>query len=88
VGSEQPNAQVSHNTIRMANSTPPAMGSAQPVARLDAANDRLQALVQAAKTVRPRLAAFYASLGDEQKAQFNNLGQQSSTRSENAPGNR
>jgi hypothetical protein len=34
------------------------------------------------------LAAFYASLGDEQKAQFNNLGQQNSTRSENAPGNR
>ena len=24
------NAEVSHNTIRMANSTPPAMGSAQP----------------------------------------------------------
>ena len=58
------------------------------MARLDAANNRLQALVQAAKTVRPRLAGFYASLGDEQKAQFNNLGQQSSTRSENAPGNR
>jgi hypothetical protein len=62
--------------------------AATPVARLDAANNRLQALVQAAKTVRPRLAAFYASLDDEQKAQFNNLGQQSSTRSENAPGNR
>jgi hypothetical protein len=66
----------------------PAQTAATPVARLDAANNRLQALVQAAKTVRPRLAAFYASLGDEQKAQFNNLGQQSSTRSENAPGNR
>jgi hypothetical protein len=65
-----------------------AQTAATPVARLDAANNRLQALVQAAKTVRPRLAAFYASLGDEQKAQFNNLGQQSSTRSENAPGNR
>jgi hypothetical protein len=64
----------------------PAQTAATP--RLDAANNRLQALVQAAKTVRPRLAAFYASLGDEQKAQFNNLGQQSSTRSENAPGNR
>jgi hypothetical protein len=33
------------------------------------------------------MVAFYTSLGDEQKAQFNNLGQQSSTRSENAPGN-
>jgi hypothetical protein len=57
----------------------PAQAVATPVARLDAANNRLQALVQAAKTVRPRLAAFYASLGDEQKAQFNNLGRQSST---------
>ena len=66
----------------------PAQTAATPVARLDAANNRLQALVQAAKTVRPRLAAFYASLDDEQKAQFNNLGQQNSTRSENAPGNR
>ena len=33
-------------------------------------------------------AAFYASLGDEQKAQFNNVGQQCNTRSENTPGNR
>jgi hypothetical protein len=30
----------------------------------------------AVKTVRPMLAAFYASLGDEQKARFNNMGQQ------------
>jgi hypothetical protein len=63
----------------------PTQAAATPVARLDAANNRLQDLVQAAKTVRPRLAAFYASLGDEQKAQFNNLGQQSSTP---GPGNR
>jgi aminopeptidase-like protein len=44
--------------------------------RLEAASDRLQALVQAVKTVRPTLGAFYASLGDEQKARFNNMGQQ------------
>jgi hypothetical protein len=31
--------------------------------------------VQAVKTLRPTLATFYASLSDEQKAQFNNLGQ-------------
>jgi hypothetical protein len=65
-----------------------AQAGATPVARLDAANNRLQALVQAAKTVRPRLAAFYASLGDEQKAQFNNLGQHGNTSSEDTPGNR
>jgi hypothetical protein len=61
----------------------PAQAVATPVARLDAANNRLQALVQAAKTVRPRLVAFYASLGDEQKAQFNNLGRQSTPASGN-----
>jgi hypothetical protein len=64
----------------------PAQTAATPVARLDAASNRLQALVQAAKTVRPTLGAFYASLDDEQKARFNNMGQQNSTRSESATG--
>jgi hypothetical protein len=32
-------------------------------------------MVQAVKTLRPMLATFYASLSDEQKAQFNNMGQ-------------
>ena len=53
-----------------------AQTPATPVARLEAASNRLQALVQAVKTVRPTLGAFYASLGDEQKARFNNMGQQ------------
>ena len=48
-----------------------AQTPATPVARLEAASNRLQALVQAVKTVRPTLGAFYASLGDEQKARFN-----------------
>jgi hypothetical protein len=64
----------------------PAQAAATPVARLDAASNRLQALVQAAKTVRPTLGAFYASLDDEQKARFNNMGLQNSTRSESATG--
>src|SRR5580704_6968579 len=63
-----------------------AQTAATPVARLDAASNRLQALVQAVKTVRPTLGAFYASLGDEQKARFNNMGQQNSTRSDSATG--
>jgi len=54
----------------------PAQTPATPVARLEAASNRLQALVQAVKTVRPTLGSFYASLGDEQKARFNNVGQQ------------
>ena len=64
----------------------PAQRAATPVARLDAAGNRLQALVQAAKTVRPTLGAFYASLSDEQKARFNSMGQQNGTRSESATG--
>ena len=50
-----------------------------PTARLDAMNNRLDAMVRAVKTLRPALGAFYASLGDEQKAQFNSMGQQSAT---------
>jgi len=32
--------------------------------------------VQAIETLRPALSGFYESLGDEQKAKFNTLGQQ------------
>jgi len=42
-----------------------------PVERIDAVETRLQAMVQAATSVRPALAAFYATLSDEQKAHFN-----------------
>jgi hypothetical protein len=45
-----------------------------PAARLDAAKTRLGAMVDAMKTVRPKLEEFYASLNDEQKARFNALG--------------
>ena len=47
-----------------------------PVARLDAMSKRLRAMVKAIETLRPALSGFYASLGDEQKAKFNSLGQQ------------
>ena len=45
------------------------------VARLDAVQGRLQAMIQAANTVGGPLNDFYASLNDEQKAAFNALGQ-------------
>ena len=45
-----------------------------PVTRLDAAKTRLSALVDAMKTVRPKLEQFYTSLDDEQKARFNAIG--------------
>jgi LTXXQ motif family protein len=55
-----------------------------PTARLDAMSNRLDAMVQAVKGLRPTLGAFYASLSDEQKAQFNAMGQQGATPPEKA----
>ena len=69
-------------------SCPAQTGEESPTARLDVMNNRLDAMVQAAKTLRPTLGAFYASLSDEQKAQFNGMGQQNATSQENATGGR
>ena len=52
----------------------PAQMPQTPVARLDAVKTRLSAMVEAMKTVQPKLAAFYNSLSDEQKAKFNTMG--------------
>lgn len=49
---------------------------ATPPDRLAAEAKRLQAILQAVQTVRPKLDAFYASLGNEQKARFNTIGRQ------------
>jgi hypothetical protein len=45
-----------------------------PPARLAAAGKRLDTMLQAVKTVRTALDAFYATLSDEQKAQFEAIG--------------
>jgi hypothetical protein len=66
----------------------PAQIGETPTARLDAMNNRLDAMVQAVKTLRPTLGTFYAALSDEQKAQFNSMGQQNATPQENATGGR
>ncbi len=47
-----------------------------PPGRLDVMEKRLQAMIDAAKTVKPALENFYASLSSEQKARFNRIGQQ------------
>ena len=47
-----------------------------PVGRLDVMQKRLEAMIDAANTVRPALDEFYASLNDEQKAKFNRLGRE------------
>lgn len=45
-----------------------------PPGRLDAMLARLEATLQTVQTVRPALENFYASLSDEQKERFNELG--------------
>jgi hypothetical protein len=50
-----------------------------PPGRLIAMTARLDATLQAIETVRPPLEKFYASLSDEQKERFNQLGPQIAT---------
>lgn len=52
----------------------PTETPATPPARLAAIGKRLDALGDAIRTVRGSLEAFYASLNDEQKGQFNTIG--------------
>ena len=45
-----------------------------PVARLDSVKARLDAMIAAMNKIQPKLADFYASLSDDQKAKFNTMG--------------
>ena len=47
-----------------------------PPGRLEAMQQRLKAMIDAANTVKPALADFYGSLSNEQKARFNRLGRE------------
>lgn len=51
-----------------------------PVARLDAVEKRLKAMVQAVQVLRGPLEKFYASLNDEQKQRFEAMGHAGRTR--------
>jgi hypothetical protein len=53
-----------------------------PPARLEAVRRRLQIMLIAVKTVRAALDDFYAGLSDEQKAQFETIGQRHSAASD------
>ena len=52
----------------------PTTTALTPVGRIETMQKRLEAMIEAANTVRPALEDFYASLGNEQKAKFNRLG--------------
>ena len=47
-----------------------------PPGRLAAMEKRLQAMIDAANTVKPALDGFYTSLSNEQKARFDRIGQE------------
>jgi len=52
-----------------------------PVGRLEVMQKRLEAMIEAANTVRPALEDFYAVLNNEQKAKFNRLGRETASSS-------
>lgn len=56
--------------------TCPDVVALTPVGRLAQMEKRLDAMLQAAKTLQPALEDFYASLSNEQKARFNALGKE------------
>jgi len=56
----------------------PRTVSVTPIGRLEALQQQLAAMGRAVHAVRPALEKFYASLSDEQKERFNELGPQSS----------
>src|SRR5262249_18875048 len=52
----------------------PAALPSTPTGRIEAMHQRLGAMLEAVRTVRPVVEKFYQSLNDEQKARFNALG--------------
>jgi hypothetical protein len=63
--------------VQVLESACPTMIPQTPVGRLEVMQKRLEAMIEAANTVRPALEDFYASLTNEQKAKFNRLGRDS-----------
>ncbi|MDR3422925.1 MAG: Spy/CpxP family protein refolding chaperone [Xanthobacteraceae bacterium] len=56
-----------------------------PVARLDAAEKRIEAMIEAVQIMREPLASFYDSLSDEQKRRFGATGSESGAPAGSAP---
>lgn len=64
----------SQKAAEIARGACPAEMALTPTGRLEMAEQRTEARLQAIRTLRPALDAFYKSLSDEQKARFNALG--------------
>jgi hypothetical protein len=74
----------SAKTADMLKSSCAADDALTPPARLAAVGKRLDTMLEAVKTVRSALNDFYASLNDEQKAQFEAIGPQRTSKSMSA----
>jgi ABC-type transporter MlaC component len=59
--------------VELLKSDCPTYRALTPVVRLEAMEQRLDAMLRAVQTVEPALQKFYGSLGDEQKERFNRL---------------
>ena len=59
--------------VNLLSSECPTYRALTPVGRLQAMEQRLDAMLRAVQTVQPALEKFYASLSDEQKERFNRL---------------
>ncbi len=59
--------------VSLLSSDCPTYRALTPVGRLQAMEERLDAMLRAVQTVQPALEKFYASLSDEQKERFNRL---------------
>jgi len=59
--------------VNLLTSDCPTYRALTPVGRLQATEQRLDAMLRAVQTVQPALEKFYDSLGDEQKERFNRL---------------
>jgi len=63
----------SSEAVNLLTSDCPTYRALTPVGRLQAMEQRLDAMLRAVQTVQPALEKFYGSLGDEQKERFNRL---------------
>jgi hypothetical protein len=59
--------------VNLLSSECPTYRALTPVGRLQAMEQRLDAMLRAVQTGQPTLEKFYGSLGDEQKERFNRL---------------
>jgi LTXXQ motif family protein len=66
-------SDATHKAVDALRATCPSSTALTPVGRLEVMEQRINAILTAAKTIQPALESFYASLNSEQKARFNEL---------------